>query len=48
MYKYMCVYIYIYIYMCVCVLCQNSSPSMRVLQKTNVTYQFKYILGDCI
>ena len=26
----------------------NSSPSIMALQKTNVTYQFKYPLGDCI
>ena len=26
----------------------NSSPSIWVLQKTNVIYQFEYPLGDCI
>ena len=25
----------------------NSSPSIRVLQKTNIIYQFKCLLGDC-
>ena len=26
----------------------NSSPSIRVLEKTNIIYQFKCSLGDCI
>ena len=29
-------------------LTNNSSPSIGVLQKTNVIYQFRYSLGDCI
>ena len=35
-----CIYIYIYIYI--------NSPSIGVLQKTNVIYKFKCPLGDCI
>ena len=30
------------------VISNNSSPSIGVLQKTNIVYQFKYSLGDCI
>ena len=37
--------IYIYIYI---VIRNNSSPSIGVLQKTNVIYKFKCPLGDCI
>ena len=36
------IYIYIYIYI------NNSSPSIGVLQKTNVIYKFRCPLGDCI
>ena len=30
------------------VIYNNSIPSIGVLQKTNVIYQFKYILGNCV
>ena len=52
------VYIYIYIYYNIIyynkfktsnlVIRNNSSPSIGVLQKTNVIYKFKCPLGDCI
>ena len=49
------IYIYIYIYIAYIysrqenlVIRNNSSPSIGVLQKTNVIYKFKCPLGDCI